>query len=1028
MRSIRDHLTVRLTITCWIALSMGGVIADAADAAKTPARQVLFSRDIQPLLARKCLVCHGPDEAESGLRLDSADRAYAMLESGTRAIVPGKTATSELLRRIATGDDSERMPPEGDPLTEDEISLFRQWIAGGAKYETHWAYRQILPPSLPTVKNSAWVRSPIDQIVLARLQKMGIVPSPEADRPTLIKRLYYDLIGLPPTPSEVDAFVADVSPNAYQSVVERLLKSEHFGERWGRHWLDKARYADSDGYEKDRPRANAWRYRDWVIEAINQDMPFDQFTIEQLAGDLLPDATSMQKLATAFHRQTLTNTEGGTDQEQFRVEATFDRTETTASVWMGLTMTCARCHTHKYDKISQREYYQLFAFFNNSNEANFAVPTSEEAMQEYLLEKSTHDEKVAALEAEYTKAKKTIQPQVEAWVTEMEAKINASSVPLSFAAIELISATATSKATLIQQDDGSLLVSGTVSDKDKYTLVVKVPATPLTGLKLEVLTDDSLAKKGPGRAPNGNFVLSELRVYSATNQDFSQPQRIELATAEANFSQDNFLPSGAINSKDRTGWAISPQMGKNHHITMYTRAPVLFEGQHFLQIVLDQQYGGTHTIGRFRLTTMSGFDPLRALSKDLANALRVEAAKRTDKQRQQFADHVASLDPTTVKLANQLAELKKKAPKSPTMSVRIIASADRKTRLLHRGDFLQPADEVSIGVLAAVCDEHPLTARSADQKPDRLDLASWLVKPEHPLTSRVVVNQVWAHLFGEGIVRTLNDFGVRGKLPTHPELLDWLAYQFPRELHWSRKDLIKMIVTSATYRQSSRHRQELDTIDPTNLLLSRQNRVRVEAEIVRDLSLSISGLLSKKIGGSSVFPPLPAGVAELSYANSFKWSTSKGEDRYRRGLYTFFKRTSPHPTLISFDCPDSNTTRLQRASSNTPLQALIMLNNDVFIEAAQAMTRRVLAEDSENDVQRLTFALRLCIARQPSDAEVIRFHKLLVKSRAYYQSHPDDATKLTARHAVEGMSAAENAAWVATLRIVINLDEFIVRG
>jgi hypothetical protein len=507
--------------------------------------------------------------------------------------------------------------------------------------------------------------------------------------------------------------------------------------------LDKARYADSDGYEKDKPRPNAWRYRDWVIDAVNNDLPFDQFTIQQLAGDLLPDASPMQKLATAFHRQTLTNTEGGTDKEEFRVEATFDRTETTASVWMGLTMTCARCHSHKYDQITQTEYYELFAFFNNANEANVEVPGS--------------------------------------------------------------------------------------------------------------------------------------------------------------------------------------------------------------------------------------------------------------------------------------------AAKPAKLKVRVIAPASRKTRVLHRGDFLQPADEVGCNVLAVIRGVHPLESQHEESPADRLDLARWLVDADHPLTHRVIVNQVWAHLFGQGIVATLNDFGVRGERPTHPELLDWLAWQFPREMGFSRKALIKTIVTSAVYRQSSSHRPELGEIDPNNRLLARQNRLRVEAEIVRDLFLSVSGLLSMKMGGPSVFPPLPPGVTELSYANNFKWATSKGEDRYRRGMYTFFKRTSPHPNLISFDCPDSNTTRLERESSNTPLQALITLNNGVFVEAAQAMARRVLAEGGDDDTGRLTYALRLCIARPPDKKEVNRFRELLRTAREYYEAYPEVAAKLTKQHPVSDMAAPENAAWVATLRMVMNLDEFIVR-
>jgi hypothetical protein len=468
-------------------------------------------------------------------------------------------------------------------------------------------------------------------------------------------------------------------------------------------------------------------------------------------------------------------------------------------------------------------------------------------------------------------------------------------------------------------------------------------------------------------------------------------------------------------------------MGKDHQITFYTKEPIEFEGQQFLQIVLDQRYGGTHTIGRFRVTTMSGLDPLRGLPNEVVEGLKTETGKRSKKQRNVIADYVASLHEETSRQAKQLAALKKKAPASPLMTVRVMAPAERTTRVLHRGDFLQPADEVNTDALAVIRRTHPLKSRHQDKPADRLDLAWWLVDKNHPLTSRVTVNHVWAHLFGRGIVPTLNDFGVRGEMPTHPELLDWLAWQFPRELGWSRKELVKTIVMSATYRQSSRHRPELRTMDPTNLLLARQNRVRVEAEVVRDLYLAVSGLLSNKIGGPSVFPPLPSGVAELSYANNFKWKTSEGEDGYRRGMYTFFKRTSPHPTLISFDCPDSNTTRLQRDTSNTPLQALATLNNDVFAETAQAMARRVLSEGGEDDVARLTYALRLCIARQPHEQEVDQFRQLLETARDYYHGHAQDAEQLISRHPANHVPAAENAAWVATMRMVLNLDEFIVK-
>jgi hypothetical protein len=1007
------------TVFCIVSVGIVPTVALADD--------VVFSRDIQPLLAKHCLVCHGTDKAESGLRLDVEESAIQKLESGQRAIVPGKALASEILKRVTSTDESERMPPEGDPLTPTQIELLTRWINDGAKYETHWAYRPVSEPTLPVVRQQDRVRGPIDQFVLARLEAAGLAPSKEADRPTLIKRLYYDLLGLPPTPQEVDAFVADQSPDAYKNLVDRLLASEHFGERWGRHWLDKARYADSDGYEKDRPRPNAWRYRDWVIDAINRDMPFDQFTIEQLAGDLLPDPTVQQKLATAFHRQTLTNTEGGTDQEQFRVEATFDRTETTAAIWLGLTMTCARCHSHKYDQIPQREYYQLFSFFNNVNETNIDVPRSEVEMQKYLALKADHDAQVSQLQERYDAAKATLTPQIQAWEKDMAARLAANDAPVSFASAKVIEAKSDSGAKLEVQDDGSFLVTGAVPDKDRFTLTIEAPTLALTGLQLEVLTDNSLPGNGPGRAPNGNFVLSEVRVSTSPTQDFKQATPVVLSSAEADFAQDKFAPAGAISTEPRSGWAVSPQMGKNHAITLFATDPSETPDHGFVQVVLDQQYGGKHTIGRFRVTTMSGFDPLRALPEALAKAIRTAPEKRSAAQQLMIADHVASQDPAAGKLARELDAVKKKAPQSPLMSVRILAAASRETRLLHRGDFLQPADPVPAGALGVLSETHPLSAREAEKGPDRLDLAQWLVDGNHPLTARVTVNQIWGQLFGRGLVPTLNDFGVRGEQPENPQLLDWLAWQFPRSMGWSRKTLIKEIVSSATYRQSSQHRPELQKVDPTNRLLARQNRIRVEAEIVRDLYLASSGLLSKKLGGPSVFPPLPPGVAELSYANNFKWATSSGEDRYRRGMYTFFKRTSPHPTLTSFDCPDSNTSQLSREISNTPLQALATLNNEVFTEAAQAMARRVLQDGGSTDVDRLSYALRLCIARRPEAIEIEKFHELLDAARDYYQSHEEAAKQMTQRHTVVDVPAPENAAWVATLRMVLNLDEFIVR-
>jgi cytochrome c553/phage shock protein A len=1005
-----------------VAIAVGFVASSRA--AESPA----FSRDIQPLLAKHCVICHGPNKAEAGLRLDLAGQAYAKLESGSQAVVPNKPDASELLHRVTSTDESERMPPEGDPLSADNIAMLRLWIQDGGSCEEHWAYQPVEAPALPEVTQQEWIRNPIDHFVMQQLEAEGIAPSPQAGRPTLIKRLYYDLLGLPPTPSRVDAFVADVSPNAWETLVDDLLASEHFGERWGRHWLDKARYADSDGYEKDRPRPNAWRYRDWVIEAVNQDMAFDQFTIEQLAGDLLPNATPMQKLATAFHRQTLTNTEGGTDQEQFRVEATFDRTETTSAVWMALTLTCARCHTHKYDQITQQEYYQLFAFFNSANEGDTDVARNVSEMARYTRDKESHDAEVATIKKQYDDAKAALQPQIDVWTQKISGLIaEKSSVPAQYHQLHLVNAKTTGKANLALQEDDSLLVSGPVPDKDEYTLIFELPAEPLAGIRVETLSHESLAGKGPGRAAQGNFVLSQLQAFVSEEKEFTNQTALQFGTAESDFSQDKFSAEGALSSAEKSGWAIAPQTGNSHQLTAYTTQPVSGGNAKFLKVVLDQQYGDQHVIGCLRISAVSGFDPLRSLPAALVDAVRTEPSTRTDEQQSLIAEHVASITPETATIAASLAELKKKTPQAPLLPVRVIVPAERTTKILHRGDFLQPADEVRADALSVLNRHHPLQSRVMDKPADRLDLALWLVDPAHPLTARVTVNQVWAHLFGRGLVATQNDFGVRGEQPTHPELLDWLAWEFAGDMKWSRKTLIKTIVMSATWQQSSHHRPELRETDPTNRLLARQNRIRAEAEVVRDLHLAASGLLSRTIGGPSVFPPLPPGVAELSYANNFKWATSEGENAYRRGMYTFFKRTSPHPTLISFDCPDSNTTRLQRETSNTPIQALVTLNNEVYAQAAQALVRRVFAEEGDGDRQRLVWALRVCIARTPVDSEVDRFEAFLATSREYYRTHPDDAKLLVQKCPTEQLGPEENAAWVATVRMVMNLDEFIVR-
>jgi len=1012
-----------------VALVAGAIASFPWPSACGAEAAVDFVRDVQPIFVEHCYQCHGPDKQQAGLRLDQRDAALAGSDSGA-LFVAGKSAESEIVCRL-TADEAERMPPadpQSKPLSEAQIATVRAWVDSGAEWpqpaaggSNHWSFQPIARPEPPAVKAEAWVRNAIDRFVLAQLETRGMTPSTEADRYTLIKRLSYDLLGLPPTVAEVDAFVNDTSPDAYEKLVDRLLDSPHYGERFARHWLDKARYADSDGYEKDNPRPDAWRYRNWVIDAVNADMPLDQFTIEQLAGDLLPQATPAQRLATAFHRQTLTNTEGGTDQEQFRVEAIFDRVATTGTVWLGLTVGCAQCHTHKYDPITHREYYQLFAFFNNADETQTEVPLVGDPLEDWKRDVAQANAKLAKLRPKLEKLRAERAAGLAAWEAELKA---APTSPIAFHPVELVSAESQAGAEIRILSDGSYLVGGRNPDVDRLTIAIRTDQPEITGIRIEALADDSLGGRGPGRTEHGNFVLGEFRVTSSGESQFKSEEKLPFDYAEAEHHQNGFEPLSALDGKENTGWAIGERMGQDHAIRFFAKTPAQTKDAPYLRIVLSQNYGGQHTLGRFRISAITGSDPLRGIPENVRAILAVATEQRSAEQAAALADYYVNRDPEVAKLAGEVAKYEKQAAAEPLMTVRVLAEREqdlRKSHILARGDFLSPAEEVQPGILAALPG-----LPAADGGLDREDLARWLVDPANPLTRRVLANQLWSHLLGRGIVRTLNDFGVRGDRPTHPELLDWLACELETR-GWSRKEFLRLVVTSATYRQSSAVRPEYAESDPLNDTFHRQNRHRVEAEVVRDLALAVSGQLSDKIGGPSVFPSLPPDVAELSYANNFKWKESKGEDRYRRGMYTFFKRTAPHPDLVAFDCPDANTTCVERRSSNTPLQALTTLNNDSFTEASRAMARRLLAEPVADDRARLGTAMRWCVARPATERELTAFSELLSESRGWFAEHEEDAKAAIGEVAIENVTPAENAAWIATLRIMLNLDEFLTR-
>jgi hypothetical protein len=868
-------------------LSLAFVLGAASSFAAAP---VDYVREVKPILAENCYRCHGASQQKHGLRLDTAAFALKGGETGP-AFKPGQSTVSLMIQAVkGTHPDISQMPYKKPPLSAAQIALIELWIDQGASAPAneapepslHWSFVPPVRVPPPAVKQTGWTHNAIDNFLLARLEKEGVSPSPEADRVTLIRRVSLDLTGLPPTIAEVDEFVKDPSPGAYEQLVDRLLASPHYGERWGRHWLDVARYADSNGYSIDAPRS-IWKFRDWVIKALNRDLPFDQFVIDQLAGDLRPDATIEQKIATGFHRNTQINQEGGIDPEQFRVESVLDRVNTTGTAFLGLTIGCAQCHDHKFDPISQREYYQLYAFFNN-----------------------------------------------------------------------------------------------TVED-------------------------------GHGKsAPEGM-----LEVPGETETPESAQKELE----EAEGDLDRYLNTqGSVVTK----WEQS-------------------------------------------LTP----EETAKLRPDVRAALKVAFAERNIKQKRAVYTAYHPGDPEFKQRITKLTALERQQPKSVKTLVMVERKEPRESFIFIKGDFTRKGPGVTPGVLGIL---HPLqpfpageggqSSNSAPRQFNRLDLARWIVDPKNPLTARVMVNRIWQQYFGRGLVETENDFGTQGSPPSHPALLDWLASEFmnpstgrregapplapvitPSETKdgqslvtsaatttgpWSLKHIHRLIVNSAAYRQSSRVRPELANSDPNNKLLARQSRLRLDAEIVRDVGLTASGLLNDRLGGPSVFPPQPNGVMTLGQSKR-DWSASAGADRYRRGLYTFFWRATPHPALMVFDSSDGFSACTRRVRSNTPLQALTLLNDDAFYEFAQGLAARVLNEGPKEDAARLDLAFRLCLTRPPAPDEKQRLLDLLRHQLATLERSPDEAGTLVSRKSDAKTDVKQLAAWTMVSRVLLNLDEAITR-
>lgn len=1006
----------RLGILC-----VAAVVAGAGWAAG-PAAAGAYDETIQPLLEARCYDCHGVDRQRGGLRLDL--RASALLGGDRGApFMPGDSAASLLLRAVmGTEEGLDQMPPKGEPLTEAEIAAIRDWIDAGAEWpettdtpvqqSSHWAFNTPERPPVPAVNNGEWVRNPIDAFVLARLEEEGIEPSPEAGKHTLLRRLHTDLTGLPPTPDEVDAFVNDPSPDAYEQLVNRLLASPHFGERWARKWLDLSRYADSDGYEKDLGRPHAWRYRHWLIDALNQDLPYDQFVIAQLAGDLLPNGRLEDHVATGFHRNTLTNREGGVDPEEYRIAQIIDRTNTTATAFLGLTMACAECHSHKYDPISQREYYGLFAFFNTAMEKDVPAPLDGEELA-YRRAKADFDAAHAALKRE----------TVDARMAELKASLNEwaegqTAAPIDWEVLDLQSYASAAGATVTRLDDGSIAVSGHHPDRDRYMVSAVTRDFGYTGIRLELLPDEALPGQGPGRGKDGALVLTEFRASQANRNDPFRQADIPLRAVWANGGASADL-ARAVDGDGGTGWsAESPGVA-----VFRPQGEVGYTDGTTFTFTLEHQAGGKQTAGRFRvLATKAPVDQLN-YPDAVREALLTPEDRRSDAHNAVLLDYYADSDPQMQAHRARVAGHAQAAPKPPETQAQVLVNNPEppQTHIHIRGNFLEKGDPVDPHTPAVL---PPLRPRNGTS--DRLDLARWMVSPENPLTARVAVNRIWENLFGRGIVLTTEDFGTRGDPPSHPELLDWLATEFI-ERGWSQKDLIRLIVTSSTYRQSSAFRDDLHERDPENVLLARQSRYRVEGEIIRDQFLAVSGLLNEEVGGPSVRPPLPDGVADLGYAGSVKWAESPAPEKYRRGVYIWFQRTVPYPMLMTFDCPDRNVTAARRMRSNTPLQALTLLNSPVFHECSQALGGR-LAELGGGDLDaKLRAAFELCLSRPPLPAELDTLRALYEDQRDAFAAQPDAAAKFANSHMPGDVPPADAAAHVALARVLMNLDEFMTR-
>ena len=1113
-----------------------------------------FNQDIRPLLSSNCLICHGPDEDEraADLRFDTEEGSRVDL-GGYAAIVPGDPDASELIERITTDDEDLRMPPEGKgrQLSEAEVELLRQWIQQGAQYDQHWSYQVPHRPTLPVVQNVDWPNNAIDYFTLAKLESAGLSPASESDRFALARRLSLDLTGLPPTWSEAKEFADDHRPDAYEAYVDSLLAKHSFGERWARVWLDLARYADSAGYADDPPRT-IWAFRDYVIRSLNENKPFDQFTLEQIAGDLLDDPTEDQLIATAFHRNTLTNNEGGTNNEEFRNVAVVDRVNTTMAVWMGTTMACAQCHTHKYDPITHEEYFRFFAFFNQTEDADLKDerPVVEIWSDEQKSTRARLQEKIASLRRELNRSTPEIEREQRKWLANLHDE----------PAWDTIMPTTTESKTrdLVVDDDGWIDVSGHKPVRDQYTLTFPLNRESVTGIRLEVsakqednfVLSQLLASWTPEqeRMENVKYArielpgnkrilqLAEVQVFHAdrniahdalatqsstypggdaehaidgkTNGEFesksvahTRPEanpwfelqwsdvqqvdrvvvwnrtdggknisqrldgftlqlldanreviwsqednrtpdpklvlglggakKIKFADAFADFSQKSFTAADVLQEKvnPSKGWAIGGGLGKHHELRLTLLEPQEL-GSGVLTIKLNHASQFRNLLlDHFRISLSS--DPTVTewirMTKDVRRLVRTSPDRWSDRESSKVAAYYREITPLLESARKDLNDAQKTFDSmKPMTTVPVMRRRDgeepRPTHVQIRGNYQSLGQPVKEGTPKAF---HPMDEKAPR---DRLALANWLVDDQNPLTPRVIANRHWEQLFGIGIVETSEEFGSQGELPSHPKLLDWLAVEL-RESGWDIKHLLKLMVMSSTYRQSSVTTADAIAADPFNRMLSRGPRFRVSAEMVRDQALFISGLLSEKLYGPPVNPPQPELGLKAAFGGATDWETSKGDDKYRRGIYTTWRRSSPYPSMAQFDAPNREVCTVRRIRTNTPLQALVTLNDPVYIEAAQAFARRVI-DAADSRPEQIRFAFRQALTRQPTSNEVERISRLYEEVYPRFAENDEAATEMATNPIgplPDSEDAAELATWTVICNAVLNLDELLMK-